>query len=132
VTRLVDNDEPIVLPYSGFRRGRASFCAACNTFFQGPGATIAKYAGWLVMRACYLDPGPLFGARIVNFVHDDFLIEVDEGAEHESAEELKRLMLVGAEPWLKHVKIRVEAVAMRRWSKFAKKTYKDGRLVAWG
>jgi len=133
VTQLVDNDEPVVLPYSGFQRGRATYCAACNTFFQGPGATIAKDAGWRVMKACYLDQeSPLFGARIVNFVHDEFILEVNEGTEHESAEELKRLMLAGAAPWLRHVKIKVEAVAMRRWSKEAKRVFKEGRLIAWG
>lgn len=133
VNRLIENDAPVVLPYSGFQRGRATYCAACNTFFQGPGATIAKDAGWRVMKACYLDQdSPLFGARIVNFVHDEFILEVNEGTEHESAEELKRLMLAGAAPWLRHVKIKVEAVAMRRWSKEAKRVYREGRLVAWG
>ena len=132
VSQLVDNDEPVVLPYSGFRRGRASYCAACNTFFQGPGASIFKTQGWLVMKACYLlDPGPLFGSRIANGIYDELILEVDDGTEHESAEELKRLMQEGAKPWLRHVRMKIDAVAMRRWSKDAKKIYKDGRLTAW-
>jgi len=132
VSQLVDNDEPVVLPYSGFRRGRASYCAACNTFFQGPGASIFKTQGWLVMKACYfLDPSPLFGSRIANGIYDELILEVDDGTEHESAEELKGLMQEGAKPWLRHVRMKIDAVAMRRWSKDAKKIYKDGRLTAW-
>jgi DNA polymerase-1 len=135
VSRLVDSGEPVVLPYSNRARGRCCFTEACNIMFQGPGSDIAKTAGWLIMRACYVEPDSVLyqaNARIVNFVHDEFILECDAGWEHEVALELERLMLLGAEPWLRHVRIKVESVAMKYWSKDAKRVHKDGRLIAWG
>lgn len=134
ISRLVDAGEQIVLPYSNRARGRCSFTEACNIMFQGPGSDIAKTAGWLVMRACYVEPDSVLyqaNARIVNFVHDEFILECDAGWEHEVAAGLERLMLLGAEPWLKHVRIKVESVAMKFWSKDAKRKYENERLVAW-
>ena len=114
-------------------RGGATYTAACNSFFQGLGADATGHAGWLVCKACYVDEkSPLYGARIVNYVHDEFICEVDEDRAAEAAEELSRLMVAGAQEWIPDVKLQAEPCLMRVWSKDAKTLRDDnGRLVPW-
>ncbi len=147
----VERPEPRVRQlFSNRWRGGVTFTEACNGYFQGLGADAAKAAGWEIAKACYLGSKrlhfyckcppdvprngitPLVGSRIVNFVHDEFLLEVPEPIGHEAAHELVRLMQAGAQPWTPDVKMVVGApVLMRRWSKDAKAVWKDGRLVPW-
>lgn len=133
INRVVDCPNPrIEQLYSGRFRAGVSYCEAANTYFQGLGADAAKAAGWLVCKACYVDEAsPLFGSRIVNFVHDELILEVPEELGHECLEELERLMITGAAPWLPDVPPKVEGVLMSRWSKGAKRVVKDGRVQAW-
>jgi DNA polymerase I-like protein with 3'-5' exonuclease and polymerase domains len=77
---------------------------------------MAKDAGWRIMRECYDARlgSPLFGSRIVNFVHDEFVVETTDptvGARVEA------LMLDAAKAWIPDVKIKVEWSAMTRYSK---------------
>lgn len=114
-------------------RGGATYTAACNSFFQGLGADATSHAGWLVSRACYVDTSsPLFGCRIVNYVHDEFIVESPEERAAEAAEELSRLMILGAGEWIPDVHLAAEPCLMRVWSKDAK-TLRDAnnRLVPW-
>lgn len=115
-------------------RGDVGYCDTANGLFSALSYDAIKAAGWLVARACYVDErSPLFGARIVNVIHDELLLEVPEPVGHEAAEELERLMVEGARPWLPDVPPVVESVLMRRWSKKAKAIRNDeGRLVPWG
>lgn len=113
-------------------RGGVSFTEACNTIFQGMGADIAKAAGWLIAKACYVEiNSPLYGCRIVNFIHDEYVLLCPETRAHEAAIELRRLMLLAAEPWLRRVKIDATPVVMRRYSNDAEQVWQDGRLVPW-
>ena len=114
-------------------RGRCGFTQACNTLFQGLGSDVANSAGYLVSKACYVDENsPLFGSRIVNFIHDELILEVpDDQYAHERAQELGRLMRVGAEPFLPNCPAKCEPQLMRYWSKDAEPVYQDGRLVPW-
>lgn len=116
-------------------RGGASYCEACNTCFQGLAADAAKAAGFLISRACYAEPAsPLFGARPVNFVHDEFIVEVDDDERaHDAAFELARLMVEGTKPFLPDVPALAEPLLMRRWSKKAKPVHDaaEGRLIPW-
>ena len=48
---------------------------------------------------------------------------------HEAAQELGRLLVAGAAPWLPDVPIKTEPLLMRRWSKLAKPVFKEGRLA---
>jgi hypothetical protein len=119
--------------FSGRFRGGVNYSEAANTMFQGLAADMAKAAGWLICKGCYLDTSsPLFGCRIVNFVHDEFILEAPEARAHEVGAELSRLMVLAADEWLPDVKIVVKPVAMRRWSKKAKQVWEGGRLVPWG
>ncbi len=116
-------------------RGGATYCAACNSGFQGLGADCAKNAAWIISQAAYVSSeSPIFNARIVAFVHDEFILEVrDDEHASDAAEELARLMVRGANVYLPDVPIpesKMEPLLMRRWSKSAEpKRDAKGRLI---
>lgn len=115
-------------------RGGASFCALCNSWFQGLASDAAKRALYLVVRACYAESSSvLYGSRPVNFVHDEIILETDDNSKaHDVAMELGRVMVVGANEFLPDVPARVEPLLARCWSKNAKPRFgPDGRLVPW-
>jgi DNA polymerase-1 len=109
-------------------RGKIPFTVACNTYFQGLGSEATKNAGWLISKACYIDKSsPLYGWRIVNYIHDEFILEgpIEEG--HAAAMELKRLMILGSEPYLPDVPPTVtKPMVVSCWSKKAKQVWKIG------
>lgn len=118
-------------------RGGATYCAACNSGFQGLGADCAKNSAWLITKHSYviLD-SPLFNARLVAFVHDEFILEVaDTPAAHDAALELARLMVEGANKFLPDVPMplsKMKPLIMRRWSKKAKPVRnEEGKLTPW-
>lgn len=121
--------------YVGRVRSDVGFTDACNSLFQGLAADAAKNAGFLIARACYAEPeSVLYGCRPVNFVHDEFILEVpDDEFASDAAEELARLMVVGARPFLPDVEPKAEPQLMRRWSKKAKaiRDKETGKLVPW-
>lgn len=124
----------LVQPWSGRLRAGATYCSACNSFYQGLGADVAKLAGWKLFQACYVDSkSPLFGARPVNFIHDQFLVEVlEDGREARAAEEVSRLMNEAGAEVLPDVPVKCEPILARRWSKLASKVIDEsGRLTAW-
>lgn len=115
-------------------RGNIRYTVACNSLFQGLGADMAKHAGWLIAEACYLDKdSPLYGCRIVNFIHDQFLLECDEAHAHDACMELKRLMIKASEKYLPDVPATVKKPLVARWwSKDAKQVFdKNKRLTPW-
>jgi DNA polymerase-1 len=147
--------------FSNRIRGGANYCAACNSLFQGLGADATGAAWFAVVEACYAggpcracggskytgasDPDPwgpcpwcketgitpLFGARCVNYVHDEFILECEENTGHEIAHELVRLMIEGAAPYLPGVPPKAKPVLMRYWSKDAEQVWENGRLMPW-
>jgi len=128
--RIDASGDRILQLFSGRWRGGVSYCEACNSPFQGLAADAAKAAGWLVTRAMYIEPeSPLWDCRLVNFVHDELIAEAPEERAAAAAEELARLMVLGAAPWLPDVPARAEPVVMRRWYKGAKPVRVAGVLV---
>ena len=125
------SDPPWIEQLISGRYRQGSYCELANTMFQGLGADIAKAAGWKIARQQCLGGGPLDGTVMANFVHDEFILEVPEEHLHDCAEELKRIMVEAARPYLPDVTISAEAVGMHRWSKKAKPIYTRGRLVPW-
>jgi len=132
-----NNDEGlarVVHLFSGRIRGACTYTAACNSRFQGLGADAAKRALWRVSRASYAEPdSPLYGSRVVNFIHDEIISEVrDDAFAHDAAYELARLMVLGANEFLPDVPAKTEPLLMRHWSKDAKALFDEkGRLVPW-
>lgn len=118
---------------SGRLRGRVSYTSACNSFFQGLAADAAKAAGWALAKEMYTDPSSaLFGSRIVNFIHDEFLTEVPEDRAHEAALRQAEIQCQAAQALIPDVKITASPALMRRWYKGAEAVRSaDGRLVPW-
>ena len=76
-----------VFTLSGRLRANAGYTARHNTIFQGLASDGAKLALWRVWRAGY---------RVVNFVHDQLLVEVPLGEDLKAhAERLRAEMVAG-------------------------------------
>jgi hypothetical protein len=119
---LVDRDPMFTL--TGRLRANASYCARHNSVFQGLAADGAKVALWLLWRAGY---------RIVNFVHDEVLIEIPTNSDWAAhANRIRALMIQGMRQVVPDVRIEVEFAASDRWLKSAKPAFDDaGRLCLW-
>lgn len=116
-------------------RGLIPFTVAANTFFQGLGADATKAALFVIQKECYVDESsPLFGCRMVNYLHDSYMIEVPEElkAADAAATRLVKAMCDEAGKWLPDVPPRAEVALMKHWSKKAKSVRnKDGLLIPW-
>jgi hypothetical protein len=113
-------------------RGNVGYCDCANGFFQALLADAAKHAGFYVARACYAEPSsPLYGSRMVNFVHDEWITEVPEDRAHWAAIEQARIMHERAAAFIPDVTPQVEPLLARRWSKKAEPVYREGLLVPW-
>ena len=121
---------PIKQLVSNRVRAGCTYASAANTWFQGLAADLAKRALFYVTQACYGDPmSPLFGARVVAFIHDELLVEVPIELAHECAMEIERLMVMAAQEVCPDVPFAAEAALMTFWNKAASPKFVDGRLV---
>lgn len=114
-----------VFTLTGRLRAKASYCARHNTVFQGLAADGAKLALWLLWRAGY---------RIVNFVHDQVLVEVPAKSDlKRHAERVRRLMIKGMRFVVPNVRVDVSYAATDRWYKDAEAVFdKSGKkLLLW-
>jgi len=118
---------------TGSWRSGMRYTVACNDPFQSLGATAATWAGYDLARACYYQKDHvLFGSRPVNFIHDQYLVEVrDDELAHDRAMAVADIMVAAAKRAIPDVTPKVEPLLCRYWSKEAKALYKDGRLVPW-
>lgn len=74
-------------------RGCCNFTNGANTIFQGLAADIAKRSLWLVGKEMYCDPAsPLWGHRLLVFVHDEQFNELQVKGAAAAAERAARLM----------------------------------------
>lgn len=120
----------VEIPGSTIFRAGCTFCSAANCGFQGFAARLAARAGWYIAREMYAG-GFLSRARMVNFVHDEFILECPIGTQTEIADGLVTLMKMAAVEIVPDVRIDVDAVAMNRWSKNAKRIVRNGELIIW-
>lgn len=123
---------------SGMVRRCESFTAAANAPFQTLGATCAKRGLWLVCSECYnKSDSPLSGARVVNFIHDQLLVEIPYSKWGVSRSDLAAKLVAqrfddGAAQYLTKVKIKCKPIITERWSKHAKQVFNEaGQLVPW-
>src|SRR5207245_585572 len=96
-----------------------------NAVFQGLAADGAKNALWLLWRGGY---------RIVNFIHDQVLIEVPATSDlkHE-AEKISDLMIRGMRAVVPDIEIDVSYAATDRWYKDAEAIFDETgkELLLW-
>lgn len=129
-----DGQGTLVHLFSNRVRSGIYFTERCNGAFQGLAADCAKDAGFQIAKACYVDRSannPLYGSRVVDFVHDEFILEVPIATSHECANEVVRLMEEAGKRWCPDVPPRAEPALMEKWMKAAEPKYENGRLVPW-
>jgi hypothetical protein len=115
------------------RRGKSTYCAACNSLFQGLGALAAGEITWEVVKACYiLTDSPLFGCRLVMHAYDSWLLEVPLGRQTEAGRELVRIIKTASRRKIPDVVVKAEPVAMAVWDKAAELVERDGEILIWG
>lgn len=115
-------------------RGGIPYTVAANTLFQGLAADAAKDAGFRIAREMYVDHGtPLFGSRLVNFVHDQFVAEVPELIASEATLRMDTIMRETASEWMPDVTIRTTPAITSRWYKGAEPVWSPDRktLLEW-
>jgi DNA polymerase I-like protein with 3'-5' exonuclease and polymerase domains len=98
-----------VITATGRLRENASYAACRNGIMQGLAADGAIHALWSLMRAGY---------TLVNFIHDEVIIEVpeDENLPAKIAE-IERLMIEGMQKVVPGANVRVETEVRRSFSK---------------
>jgi len=125
----------VVVPVSGFVRGRARYTAACNTPFQSLAASGAKEAVYELAKHSYCSGGELLGSRLVVFVHDEVIMEHpsrDPDDLDRRARAQARIMVDAMARYLPDVKPKAEPALMKYWDKEAKTVYDDrGRVTVW-
>ncbi len=132
-TEKTESTYNVVQPWSGRLRAGATFCAACNSPFQGLGADVAKVAMWMVFKACYgfSELGtrdPLYGCHIVNFVHDQIIVEAPAARASAAGWRLAELMNAAGAHVMPNTRMIAEPTLANQWSKKAETWYltKDG------
>jgi DNA polymerase I-like protein with 3'-5' exonuclease and polymerase domains len=133
----------LVQPRSGRIRGQVGYCDGCNSHFQGLAADGAKAAMFLLQQECYTGKSelwkgegasPLYGCRMVAFIHDEFVLEVPEALPLAQAAvaRLVEVMVEGMALYVPDVPIKAEPTLMRRWYKEAEPVWDaDGKLLVW-
>ncbi len=116
------------------RRGRATYCAACNSPFQGLGALVAGEVTFELQRRCYSVPtSALYGCRMVMQAYDAWLLEVPVDMVTEAAEELTAVIVEYGAHKVPDVILRAPAQSSTVWSKSAERVVRpDGKLLIWG
>ena len=112
--------------------GRNDYTSLANSTFQGLAGDLTKRALFYISASCYAIPeSPLFGSRILFFIHDEFIIEVPIERQHEATMEAVRLMVLAGSEVCPDVPFEAEPALMTRWAKEAEPKYVEGRLVPW-
>lgn len=113
-------------------RGGIGYPDCANSFFQGLAADGAKMANNAVSMECYAVPSsPLYGSRIVAFVHDELDLEVPEATAHEAAMRVVALMEQEMDKVTPDVRNKAVPALSRCWLKEADPVYRDGRLICY-
>jgi DNA polymerase I-like protein with 3'-5' exonuclease and polymerase domains len=125
-----DVAERVIFPRSGLIRGKVPYTAICNGYFQHLAAMGAKDALYHVQVECFTNPkSPLYGCRVVAFLHDEIMLECVEARAAAAAVRLREIMVERMSVWCPDVPIKASEVMFRRWFKGAKAVRRDGKLV---
>ena len=109
---------------TGRLRRYCSFNSACNYPFQGLAADGAKVALWQLYKA---------GFKVVNFIHDEVIVELPEDSAVEQLAVIEKIMADAMCEILPDMsRIKTESALMRRWYKEAEAVYdQSGKLTVW-
>lgn len=99
-------------------RAGCFFTDACNTFFSGLAADLAKDCMWRLAKEMWITPSSdLYGARQVLFVHDENVLECKRSQADKVAARLSRVMIDTAADWCPDVPMGVEVAIKERYGK---------------
>lgn len=122
----------VVCPSSRRIRGNPAYTEAANMPFQGMAADGAKRALFALARECWAtSDSPLFGARVVAFIHDEVIVEAPEATAHEAAVRVREIMEREMEVCTPDIPASATPALARRWLKGAEPKFEDGRLIPW-
>ena len=109
---------------TGRLRGGVRFTAAKNAPFQGLAADGCKQALWQLTRAGY---------RVVAFIHDEFIIELNRLDDIDAAAaDIPRICSEAMQPFVPGIPVPCEFALTERWHKGAEAVFDDaGRLQVW-
>lgn len=100
---------------TGMIKTHCAYCQSKNAPFQGLVAAGAKLALYRLVRE---------GFRVVNFIHDEFIIEVPVKADHLAvAHQVEKIMIEEMAKMIPTVKLGVDYALMERWEKGAKAVF---------
>jgi DNA polymerase I len=118
------------IPVSGMLSGGCYYTNAANRPFQGRVAVGAKRGLRNLIKACYLiEDSALFNSRVLVLKHDEYLIEVPLDSLDAAAREAERIAKSSMQEVLPDIPVRCSAVAMKFWSKKAKRVERNGKIV---
>ncbi|KKM67679.1 hypothetical protein LCGC14_1468640, partial [marine sediment metagenome] len=117
----------------GMHRAAAKFTEVANGLcMQTPGAEGAKWATIDVVRATRTPGHILYGCYVVDFIHDELLVEVPLATTNLTVPEIQRLMSAAFLKVLPDIPVGTEAVLMRAWRKEAEPVFDaEGNLTIW-
>lgn len=123
----------LVQPWSGRIRGRVSYTQASNSPWQGLAGDLAKLAIWKITKEMYQkSSSPLYGCRIVVFMHDELLSQAPCEIAAEAAERQSELMIEAAHEVCRDVPTKALPWIARCWEKDAESVRdENGRLIPW-
>lgn len=126
---------PIKYPDNGMTRKVRGLSMCANGFFQVGCAVGALDATNEVTRRCFTVPdSALYGARPVNFVHDELILEIkdDPAIYQPAAKEFEKVMSEEFNKVVTDFPTVAEPVLMTRWSKSAEPCFDSkGGLIPW-
>lgn len=121
-----------VHPITGFIRGGCRYTSGANHGFQHLCAYGAGNAVAAVGIACETPKSPLFGFCMVNFVHDEIILEGQLERAAAAALELQRIMEAEFNRYVPDVPTHAEPFITSIWSKQAKAVHNAaGELIEW-
>lgn len=110
-------------------RGNCKYTVAANTRFQGLAADAALAAVCEISERCYcVKDSALYGSRLVNFIHDENILETPIDRVTPAAVELAEVMKSKFNEWTPNFPVNATPVAMDRWTKKAKPVWLNGEL----
>lgn len=112
---------------------RLTYTSACNARFQGLAARGAKAGHYALVKECFTnEASALWGSYVVNFVHDENLLETPLDHVSAAARRMATVMEDEFNVFTPDCPVKVEVAAMIHWNKAAKPVYSDGgELQVW-
>jgi DNA polymerase I-like protein with 3'-5' exonuclease and polymerase domains len=88
-----------------------------NYSIQGESAEITKLAGVYFWQRYLVKNNLLFKVKIVNAIHDEYLVETPEEISRETAQALQKCMEDAGDKFCKRIRLKAEPTIERYWKK---------------